>query len=310
VKPKRTETEEVVRVAGREIRITRPGKILFPGDGITKRELVEYYHRISGKMVPLLRGRPLSFQRYPDGIEGKSFFQQAAPWYTPPWVHTVTVPKQGGRIRHILCDDGAALVYLANQACITIHAWLSRVEHLELPDMMVLDLDPPAGDFGAVKQAARIMKALLDELALPAFLKTTGSRGLHVVVPLKPEESFDAVRAFARAVATAAAERDPGLLTIEQRKDKREGRVFLDTNRNSQAQTAAPAYTVRARKGAPVSAPLDWQELDDDGLRPDGYTIRNLFERIESRPDPWQDFRKHAATLAEARRRLEPRHAA
>jgi len=310
VKPERIEAEEVILVAGREIRITRPGKILFPGDGIAKRELVEYYRRVSGKMVPLLRGRPLSFQRYPDGIEGKSFFQQAAPWYTPPWIHTVTVPKKGGRIRHILCDDGATLVYLANQACITIHAWLSRVDHLEFPDMMVCDLDRSADDFGSVKQAARIMKALLDELALPAFLKTTGSRGLHVVVPLKPQEDFDAVRAFARAVATAAVERDPGLLTTEQRKDRREGRVFLDTNRNSHAQTAAPAYTVRARKGAPVSAPLDWDELDRADLRPDGYTIRNLFERIESRPDPWRDFREHAATLAGARRKLEPHHAA
>jgi bifunctional non-homologous end joining protein LigD len=305
-----TESGELVRVGGREIRITRPAKVLFPEDGITKRELVDYYHRISGKMAPLLRGRPLSFQRFPDGIQGKSFFQQAAPWYIPPWIHTVEVPKQGGQVKHVVGDDGAALVYLANQACITIHAWLSRVEHLEAPDQMVFDLDPSSDDFDAVKQAARIFKSLLDELELPAFLKTTGSRGLHVIVPLEPHEDFDAVRGFARQVAAAAAGSEPRLLTTEQRKDKRDGRVFLDTNRNAHAQTAAPAYTVRARKGAPVSTPLAWEELDRRDLRPDGYTIRNLFERIESGPDPWQDLRKRAATLAQARRKLESHHAA
>jgi bifunctional non-homologous end joining protein LigD len=310
VKSKRAESGELIRIGGREIKITRPEKVLFPDDGITKRELVEYYHRISGKMVPLLRGRPLSFQRFPDGIGAGGFFQQAAQWFYPKWIHTATTPKQGGEVKHVVCDDGATLVYLATQACITLHAWLSRAEHLEQPDQMVFDLDPSPDDFEAVKQAARIVKSVLDELGLPAFLKTTGSRGLHVVAPLRPLEDFGAVRGFARAVAAVAAGREPQLLTTEQRKDKRDGIVFIDTNRNAYAQTAAPAYTVRARKGAPISTPLAWEELDRRDLKPDGYTIRNLFERIESRPDPWQDFRKHAATLAEARRRLESHHAA
>ena len=165
------------------VEITHPHKVLFPQDGITKGDLIDYYRRIAPRWLPHLRNAPLSFERYPGGLAARGFFQQKAADYFPDWLKTVTLPKQGGEIRHVVCDNAASLVYLANQNMITPHTWLSRADKLDHPDMMVLDLDPSGADFGAVKAAARAAKELLDSLGLPAFLKTTGSRGLHVAVP-------------------------------------------------------------------------------------------------------------------------------
>jgi len=287
------------------VKITRPDKILFPDDAITKGELIDYYRRVAPWILPQLRGRPLSMQRYPDGIDKPGFFQKAAAFYYPDWIRKVTVQKVGGTVKHVVCDDEATLVYLANQACVTPHTWLSRADELHYPDQMIFDLDPSGEDFAPVKAAAEALKRLLDELELPAFLKSTGSRGLHVAVPLKRRENFDSTRAFAREMAEAVVAADPERLTLEQRKNMRRGRVFLDTNRNAYAQTAAPAYAVRARRGAPVSTPLDWEELKKKDLRPDGVTIRTIFNRLEEIDDPWKNFWGHAVSLTEARRRLE-----
>lgn len=284
--------------AGRHtVKLTRPDKILFPDAGITKAELVDYYRRVADRMVPHLRGRPLSMQRFPDGIAEPGFFQQAAPRFAPDWVRRVTVSKAGGEITHVVCDDAATLMYLATQACITPHVWLSRADKLDFPDQMMFDLDPSDADFNAVKSAARGLRELLAKYQLPAFVKATGSRGLHVVVPLKRTETFDRVRALARGLANILASRNPEQWTTEQRKDKRRGRVFIDTYRNSYGQTAAPAYAVRARPGAPVAIPLEWEELERRDLRPDGCTIRNVFERIEKAGDPWADFARNSAAI-------------
>jgi DNA ligase D-like protein (predicted 3'-phosphoesterase) len=190
-------------------------------------------------------------------------------------------------------------MYLANQACITPHIWLSRVDQLACPDQMVFDLDPSGDSFGTVQATARSLKALLDRLGLPAYLKTTGSRGLHVAVPLRRSEEFDPVRAFARVLAEIVVSQDPGQRTLEQRKSRRRGRVFVDVNRNAYAQTVAPAYAVRARRGAPVSVPLDWDELGKEGLRPDGATIRTVFDRLQKIGDPWADFCSEAPRSSE-----------
>jgi bifunctional non-homologous end joining protein LigD len=301
---------EILRVDGHEVDITRPEKVLFPEDGITKGDLIRYYQRISPWMLPYLEGRPLALQRFPDGIDKPGFFQKAAAAYYPAWIKKVTVPKVGGTVKHVVCDDVATLVYLANQACITPHIWLSRVDKLQYPDQMIFDLDPSTEDFAVVIDAALSLKGVLDDLELPAYVRTTGSRGLHVSVPLNRDRDFDAVRAFARRVAEVIVAQDPSRYTIEQYKSKRRGRVFIDVNRIAYAQTAVALYAVRARKGAPVSVPLAWSELRKKGLRSDGLTMRIVFERLEKGDDPWKAFWRHTASLDKAGRKLEQLHGA
>src|SRR5688572_14210372 len=256
-------------------------------------------------MLPHLRGRPVAMERYPDGIEKPGFFQKDASPYFPDWIRTVAVKKTGGVVRHVVCEDAATLVYLANQACVTPHVWLSRVDKLTYPDQMVFDLDPSGGGFDLVKSTAESLKAVLDDVGLPAFIKTTGSRGLHVAVPLKRTEEFDGVRGFARALATVVVSQAPRERTLELLKSKRRGRVFVDTNRNAYAQTMAPAFAVRARRGAPVSCPIDWNELRERDLRPDGTTIRNVFDRLKKTGDIWHDFWRHSVSLKRPRARFE-----
>lgn len=299
------EQSETIRVDGRDVKITRPGKILFPEDGITKGDLVRYYQRIGPKMAPFLAGRPLSMQRYPDGIEGATFFQKSAAKYYPPWISRAIMKKAGGTVEHVVCNDVATLVYLANQACITLHPWLSRADNPDFPDQMFFDLDPSTEDVSTVVAGAQAVKEVLDQLDLPAFLKSTGSRGLHVIVPLDGKQNFDAVREFARGVAQIVIAADPARYTLEQYKNKRGSRLFVDINRNAYAQTAAAVYTVRARKGAPISMPLAWDELGDEKFRPDAIDIQNVFERLESTPDPWKGFWRRRASLAKAQPKLE-----
>jgi bifunctional non-homologous end joining protein LigD len=295
-----------VKVGRHDVDITHPDKLLFPEDGITKQELVDYYLRASPRIVPHLRGRPVAMERYPDGIAKPGFLQKTVPSYYPDWITTVTVKKKtGGTTRHVVCDNAATLVYLANQACVTPHVWLSRIDELEYPDQMVFDLDPSRRGFELVKSTARSLKLLLDALGLPAYVKTSGSRGLHVAVPLKRVERFDAVRRFARELAQIVVDEAPRQRTLEQRTDKRRGRVFIDTNRNAYAQHVAPAYAVRARRGAPVSMPLDWRDLDRSDLRPDGTTIRNVFDQLAATGDPWKDFWRRSVSLTPSRKKLE-----
>ena len=286
-----------VRFNRRIIEITHAEKVLFPHDGITKREFVGYYERIATTMLPHLRRRAIVMERYPDGIHSLKIFQKNAPAYYPPWVKTVSLPKKDGVVRHVVCEDAATLVYLANQAVITPHTWLSRIDKPNLPDQMIFDLDPSEGDFRAVCDAAKMLRERLTERGLTSFVKTTGSRGLHVLVPLNRRADFDEVRTFARQVAAGLAQSDPERLTTEVRKSKRRGRIFVDTARNAYGQTAAPAYAVRPRDGAPVAAPLRWNELDSPEVKPDLYNIRSIFDRLKNIGDPWKDLMRHPQTL-------------
>ena len=295
----------VVRVDGREIEISRPEKVLFPEDGITKGELIEYYARIAPWMLPHLRDRPLTLERYPNGINTKRFFQKEVSSYFPNWIQRVTIEKVGGKVTHVVCNDTATLVYLANQACVTPHILLSRLDKVHHPDQLVFDLDPQGDDFEVVRSTARAFKQLLDELGLPAFLKTTGSRGLHVVVPLQRREEYEPVRNFARELAAIVVSQAPKERTMEQLKAQRGDRIFIDTNRNGYAQLVAPAYAVRARKGAPVSVPLNWSELNKKSLKSNSFNIRTVFKRLDDATDPWAEFWDSAVALAKARRALQ-----
>jgi bifunctional non-homologous end joining protein LigD len=302
--PSRGASAEVV-VDGRRIAISNPEKVLFPEDGVTKTDLVDYYRRIAPVMVPHLRGRPLMLQRFPDGIGHKGFYQKDASDYFPGWVRVVEVPKEGGTVRHVVCDAAATLVYLAGQASITPHAWTSRADRLNFPDRLIVDLDPPGERFDLVRRAARALRELLEALGLVPFLMTTGSRGAHVVTPLDRSDDFDAVRAFARAVADQLARLDPSRLTTEVRKAKRGERLFVDVMRNGYAQTAVPPYAVRPLPGAPVATPLEWRELGGRGQGSQRHTVRTIFRRLGRREDPWAEIDRSARSLDEPRRRLE-----
>src|SRR5215217_8146977 len=289
-----------VKVGRRTVEVSNPGKILYP-DGITKGDLVDYYRRVAKRMLPHLRGRPVAMERYPDGIDGQRIFQKDAPDYFPDWIERVKVHKEGGSLQQVACDQAATLVYLANQACITPHVFLSRADRLDHPDQLIFDLDPAGDDFEEARLAALALRDLLRELELPSFAKTTGGKGLHLTVPLDRRADFDTVRGFARDVADLLAARQPDRLTTEQRKDKRKGRLYLDAMRNAYAQTAVPPYAARARPSATVATPLDWSEVEDRSLRPSSFTIASALERTG---DPWKDLRRHGRSLSRARSRL------
>ena len=296
---------EVRRIGRRRVEISHPDRVLFPDDGITKAELVDYYIAVAPRMVPLLRDRPVNLQRFPDGIGGGGFFQQARPDHFPEWVGGVEVAKQGGELCHVLVNDAASLAYIANQGCITPHAWLSRTPALDHPDQMIIDIDPPEEAVAGAREAALQVGALFRELGLTPFVKTTGSRGLHVLVPLDGTLDFDGVRAFAQDAATVVASRQPRALTVESRKAKRDGRIYLDTLRNAYAHTAVPPFAVRARPGAPVATPISWDELADRTMHSARFSLRTIGRRLDDASDPWQDLRRRARALGTARKRLD-----
>ena len=294
-----------LRVGRHTVELSNLDKVLFPDAGVTKADLVTYYHEIADRMLPYLAGRPVSMHRFPDGIDAQGFYQKEIGDYFPDWIGRVTVKKKGGEVTHVVCRNAATLVYLANQACITPHVWLSREDRLDHPDRMIFDLDPPGDDFAPVRRAARATRRLLEELDLPAFAMTTGGRGVHVVVPLDRGAGFDTARAFARDVAELAARRDPAEFTTEPRKAKRKGRLFLDTARNAYAQTAVPPYAVRPRAGAPVAMPIGWDELGNSRLRGDTYHVRNAFRRLDRVDDPWKGIARRARSLKGPREKLD-----
>lgn len=287
-----------------KVDITHPDRLLFPADGITKGELVDYYAAVAEVMVPHMKGRPLTLWRYPRGIDQQGFVQQDFAGTLPDWMGSAEVAKEGGTVVHPVADRRESVVWLANQNCVTPHCWLSRRDRLEEPDQIVFDLDPSTSDFAAVRATARACADVLDDLGMACYLKSTGSRGLHVVVPISRGPDFDTARQFARDVAGIVAADDPAHRTVEQRKDKRGDRIYLDVMRNAYAQTAVAPYAVRARRGAPVATPLEWDELGGRGLRADRFTIRDVPIRIAGQGDPWADMRRHARSLSRPMQRL------
>jgi bifunctional non-homologous end joining protein LigD len=283
---------------GIEVEITNRDKVIYPRDGLTKGDVVDYYSKISGSILPHVRDRPISMLRYPNGIDADSFFQKQASGF-PPWFRTAKVRKKGGQVVHAICEKEADLAYLANLACLTPHVWLSRVGSLERPDRMVMDMDPSDRDFGVVKDAARSAREELKALGLEPFVMTTGSRGLHVTVPLDGAAPFNEVLALAKLVASRMVEGDERF-TTERLRSERDGRLLVDVFRNSYAQTAVPPYGLRARDGAPVATPLEWEELDDPHLASGKYDIRSIHARLEKKGDPWKDIERHARSVREA----------
>lgn len=307
VEKKEADMSRTIKVGRYTVPITSEDKILFPRAHISKGELIRYYERIAPYMIPHMKDRPITMRRFVHGIGDEGFYQKDASDYFPAWIARVPVEKQdGGVVDYVACNNAATLVYLANQLTIEQHVWLSRSDKLNYPDRMIFDLDPSSKDFNGVRQAALQLKDLLEgELGLCTFVMTTGSRGLHVVVPLKRIHDFDQVHAFAKDVATLMVKRYPQDVTIEMRKAKRRGKVFVDYLRNSWAQTGIAPYSVRAQEGAPVATPLLWKEVSSTTLTPQKFTIKNMFKRLSSKGDLWKDIDAYACTLKDARKALD-----
>lgn len=307
VKEEAIMSKEKIKVGSRTIEVANLDEVIFPDEGITQGDLIDIYRRLADTILPHLEGRPLTMQRFPDGIDGEGFYQKEAPDYFPDWIGRVSieVKEEGKEQPQVICDSEATLVYLVDQGLVTPHVWLSRTEKLHYPDKLLFDLDPPDSDFEPVRLAAEALHDLLDDLGLVPYVMTTGSRGAHVAVPLDRSTDFDTVRGFAKNVAGVLAKRYPEWLTVEVRKDERGDRLFLDYLRNSYGQNSVAPYGVRAKPGAPVATPLDWEELSDPDLHSQSFTVENIFRRLGQKEDPWKGWMRHARSLSEPRSRLE-----
>jgi len=277
--------------------ITHPDKVLFPDDGITKGELAAYYERIAPLILPHIVQRPVTMERFPGGIGQKGFLQKDVVKGFPEWLQRVEVPKKDGTVHYPIVTDSQSLLWLVNQNSITPHVWISRAPDLLHPDICVFDLDPSVDDASMLRDAAVSLRDLLEELGLPSWVKTSGSKGFHIAVPLDGKTDMDDVARFAHSVGTVLVKRDPKNLTQEFHKVDRGRRILIDTGRNGWSATHAAVYAVRARPGAPVSAPCTWEELESGTVGPRSLTLRNMADRIESVGDLWSGMRRRRRSL-------------
>ncbi len=288
--------------------ITHPEKVLFPDDGITKGELAAYYEAVAPAMVPHIRSRPITMERYPQGIGKKGFMHKSVTKGFPPWLERVEAPKKDGTVYYPIVTDTRSLLWLANQNCITPHVWIARAPRLHRPDLCVFDLDPSQEDAGILRDAALRVRDLLGELGLTSWVKTSGSKGYHIAVPLDGEASYDEVLEFAHAAGTAIVARDPRHLTQEFLKVDRGGRILIDTGRNGYGATFAAAYAVRPRAGAPVSAPCTWEELERGEVDPRSFGLRNMADRMARVGDLWADLHARGGSVKRAMEALRRGH--
>lgn len=296
-----------MKIGTKSIEIKNRDKVFFPSRNLTKGDVIDYYDNIADHLLPYLKNRPLTLSRFPDGIKNEGFYQKKTPDYFPDWITVMEVKKkEGGTIPQIICNDKATLIFLVNQGTVSFHPWLSEVSDLEKPNKIVFDLDPPKENFDLVLKSARALRSLLEEeLNLTSFVMTTGSKGLHVAVPIKTNFNFDIVRTYAEVISAYLAREYSDSFTTEVRKKERKGRLFIDYLRNTYAQTSIPPYSLRALEGAPVATPLSWDELDKQGLESQSYHIGNIFQRLSQIEDPWKQFNKSRSDLGNRIENLE-----
>ncbi len=272
--------------------ISHPDKVLVPDDGITKGEVAAYYDAVAPVMLPHLRRRPITMERFPGGIGQQGFIQKDVSKGFPEWLKRVETPKKGGVVNYPLAGDRRSLQWLANQNAVTLHVWTSRVPHLGRPDLCVLDFDPSRDDPASLIETMRTLKAVLDEMGRDSWVKTSGSKGFHVVMPMPARATFDDSATLADDIARVLVERLPGEVTQAFAKAERNGRIYVDTARNRPGATFAAAYTVRARRGAPVSAPCTWEEVLDGTVHPQAFTLHTMAARIKAVGDLWKPLGK------------------
>jgi bifunctional non-homologous end joining protein LigD len=290
--------------------ITHPEKVLFPVDGITKGEVCAYYQAVAEVMLPHITGRPVTMERYPAGIGKKGFIQKDVSKGFPTWLQRIEISKRAGAedegtVHYPLVDDARALVWLANQNSITPHVWPSRLPKLHHPDLCVFDLDPSDDQPAELRRAALAVRDLLAELGLPSFVKTSGSKGFHIVVALDGEADFEPVRRFSQGAGAVLVKRHPALFTQEFIKADRGGRIFVDTGRNGYGATFAAVYALRPKPGAPVSAPCSWAEIERGAVGPQTFTLRSMAARFAEAGDLWRALHDKPHSLHDATARLE-----
>ncbi len=289
--------------------ITHPEKVLFPDAGITKGELCAYYEAVAPLMVPHIRGRPITMERFPAGIEEKGFIQKDVSKGFPSWLERVEVEKRndqaGEPVHYPLVGDARSLVWLANQNSITPHVWVSRIPKLQQPDLCVFDLDPTAEDPQTLRAAALAVRDLLDEFGLPSYVKTSGSKGFHILIPLDDQGDAASVWRFAHGAGAVLVKRHPHSLTQEFIKADRGDRIFVDTGRNLPGATFAAVYAVRARPGAPISAPCTWAEIEEGTVGPRTFTLRTMAARIGEVGELWSRMDERRCSLRDATAKLE-----
>jgi bifunctional non-homologous end joining protein LigD len=299
-----------VRVGKKVVKLSNLDKVFFPADGITKGDLLRYYRSVAPVLIPHIRDRPFTLKRYPDGIEGGFFFQKDAPKHMPEWIPTVAVeattrdkPRQTRTIHAPLVNDELALLWMVNMGCIDLNTWYSRVDKPERPDFVLFDLDPAAGaGFPEVVQVALLVKEVLDALGLVGFVKTSGSDGMHVLVPIERRHTYEDTREFSAIVAGTLARTHRGLVTTEWTKSKRQG-VLIDSNQNGEGKTIASVYSVRPHPGAPVSTPLRWDEVKE-GLDPKAFSMDAVLARIDKDGDLFEGVLTTRQSLGKALRAI------
>jgi bifunctional non-homologous end joining protein LigD len=287
--------------------ITHPEKVLFPDDGITKGELAAYYEAIAPLMLPHLSGRPITMERFPSGIAEEGFLHKNLTRGFPAWIERVETPKNDGTVNYLIVNDVRSLLWMTNQNTITPHVWISRVPNLFYPDMCLFDLDPSIDDQDMLRTAALAVRDVLTRLGLKSWVKTSGSKGLHVIVPLDRSANMHQVAGFAHAVGALLVRRDPDRLTQEFAKVDRGHRILVDTGRNGYSATVAAAYAVRPKPGAPVSAPCTWEEVESGAASPRAFTLRAMAARVAEVGDPWADMLESAQSLRKAIATLDAR---
>jgi len=273
-----------------DVAITHPEKVLFPDDGITKGEVAAYYAAVAAVLLPHIRRRPVTMERFPSGIDAKGFLQKNVVKGFPAWLERAEAPKKDGVVNYPLANDARALQWMANQNTVTLHVWPSRVPRWDRPDVCVFDLDPAHDDPEALRAVVLGLRDLLVELGLTSAVKTSGSKGFHVVVPLARGTTFRDSARFADRVAARLIERQPERVTQAFAKADRGGRIYLDTGRNRAGATFAAVYTIRARPGAPVSAPCTWKEIERGTAGPRTFTLRTMADRLADVGDLWKDL--------------------
>jgi bifunctional non-homologous end joining protein LigD len=287
------------------VELTGVNVMAFPEDGITRGDLVDYYRRVASVMLPHLIDRPLALEFFPEGLEHPAIWQREIPDDFPDWIMRVEVCHGDQKIFQCICDEPAALVWLADQGCVSFYPWLSRIDLPEQPDRMIFGLDPSDDRFDLLITAAQELRDFLkQQFEFTAYAMTTGSHGLHVVVPLDRSENFDSVAEFAKDVAQIVAEQNSELITLESENELRAGKVFLDTNRNTYSQTMIAPYCVRALEGAPVARPIFWSELDDSNFNPKIYGMKNVSLWLDPKSDPWSGMTRRARSLREAKQSI------
>ena len=287
-----------------KVSLTHLDKIFWPKEGYTKGDVIRYYDRVADVILPYLRHRPMVLNRHPNGIKGESFFQKNVdPRHLPPFVKTITVrAKSTGRnVHYVVCNNKATLLYLANLGCIELHPWLARVGRLNKPDYLVIDLDPSGNPFDQVITVARAAHKLIEAAGGRTLIKTSGKTGLHIYVPIRGSHDFAEVRSVARLICHIIHKRLPRLTSFAHRAGR--GKIYLDYGRNSIGQTLAAPYSLRASPRATVSTPLEWRELTK-GVRPQRYTLRSIFRRINGKGDVWQSAMRKSTSLVKLERNL------